>query len=96
MSLAPAPAAGQTLTTAAETWQPLRTSDGQPDMHGFWGMQAGTPPFMQNIEEGAEAQHTVIAANQFRSGTAIVDPPDGKVPYQPWAMAKRNERPHDR
>jgi len=29
---------------------------------------------------------------KLRAGSAIVDPPDGKVPYQPWAAAVKQER----
>jgi hypothetical protein len=67
-----------------------RTADGQPDIQGYWERGWSTP-FNENIEEGAEKQHTVMADNTFESGSAVVDPPDGKVPYQEWAIAKRRD-----
>jgi hypothetical protein len=61
-------------------------------MQGFWVRPAGTPPFYENLEEGSEAKHSVMADNKLLRGTPIVDPPDGKVPYQPWAAAIKQER----
>jgi hypothetical protein len=92
LSLTSIPATGQTSTTAPKPWSPPRTPDGQPDVQGIWSLPRGTPPFAQSIEEGAEPVQTVMAANEFLRGSAIVDPPDGKVPYQPWAAAKKKAR----
>jgi hypothetical protein len=92
LSLASTSATGQTSRNAPKPWSPPRTSDGQPDIQGIWSLQRGTPPFPQSIEEGAEPRQTVLASNEFLRGSAIVDPPDGKVPYQPWAAAKKKAR----
>ena len=92
LSFMPVAAAGQSPKPTGKSWSPSRTSDGQPDMQGFWARQAGTPPYYENLEEGSEAKHTVMAENVLRRGSAIVDPPDGKVPYQPWAAAIKQER----
>jgi hypothetical protein len=98
--LAAVPAAGQgTRSTAraqkpaaAKAWVPSRTPDGQPDVQGFWAMPVSAPPFFQNIEEGSEPTHNKMVLIKPRAGSAIVDPPDGKVPYQPWAAAVKQER----
>lgn len=64
----------------AKTYTPSRTPDGKPDLQGIWrGRTGGT----ENIEAHAETFDTGAGP------TLIVDPPDGKIPYQPWADAQR-------
>jgi hypothetical protein len=65
----------------AGTFNPPRTPDGTPDFQGFWsriGIRNA-----ENIEEHAES----FDGSGGKSG--IVDPANGRVPYQPWAAAKR-------
>ena len=88
--LTPVSGAGQTPTAAEKTWNPPRTSDGQPDIQGFWGNQ-GRLLSTYNIEEGANATHVLLSGNQTDTRSLIVDPTDGRIPYQPWARAKRQE-----
>lgn len=90
------PATGQTR------WQPPRTSDGQPDMQGFW--RNGTA-FSVAAFWSLEGDHsrwprefdvqdlTRLARPDSPPLTAsyIVEPGDGKIPYQPWAAKKREE-----
>jgi hypothetical protein len=66
-----------------KTFNPPRTADGKPDLSGFWNRIVVRN--MENLEEHPETMDT--------SGgrSAIIDPPDGKIPYQPWAAAKRDE-----
>ena len=92
LSLTPAFGAAQTPTAAAKAWTPPRTSDGQPDIQGFWANQ-GRRLATYNIEamEGASETHTLISGVQSDPQSLIVDPPDGRIPYQPWARAKRTE-----
>jgi hypothetical protein len=65
-----------------KTFDPPRTSDGKPDLQGYWapGIQAF------DIETHPET------FDYRGEPTLVVDPPDGKVPYQPSALAKRNDR----
>ena len=87
--LAPVPAAGQAPTAAAATWNPPRTPDGQPDIQGFWDEQ-GVNSY--DLEEGMSEAHRAISGIQQQNWRrAIVDPADGKFPYQPWAAAKKKE-----
>jgi hypothetical protein len=65
-----------------KTFTPPRTPDGTPDFQGYWN--ANRQAF--NIESHE-------ASFAYQGGpTLIVDPPDGQVPYQPWAAAKQSER----
>ena len=86
----PASAAGQ--APAEKPWTPPRTPDGQPDIQGFWANQ-GRRLATYNIEamDGASDTHTLISGVQSDAHSLIADPPDGKIPYQPWARAKRQD-----
>lgn len=45
-----------------------------------------------SIEEGGIAKEVVIEGKRTRiASSLVVDPPDGKVPYQSWAAAKYKE-----
>jgi hypothetical protein len=66
----------------AKSFNPPRTSDGAPDMQGFWqGPGAGT----ENIEEHPKT------LNDGGGKSLIVEPADGKNSYQPWGPAQRKE-----
>src|SRR5215471_7645941 len=58
-----------------------RTADGKPDLSGIWQV-------LDNSLDGNIEPHS--ASYGVRAGQgAIVDPPDGKIPYLPAALAKR-------
>lgn len=59
-----------------------RTIDGKPDLQGIW--QA------RNTAAGDLEDHGASLGIEAGRGV-IVDPPDGKIPYQPWAAEKRKE-----
>jgi hypothetical protein len=66
-----------------------RTPDGQPDVQGYWGSNAYT----QDLETGLPDQETNTIQGRGPVDTSkaisrIVDPPDGKIPYQPWAQKR--------
>ena len=63
-------------------FDPPRTANGRPDLRGRW---AGTPGG-DDIEE-----HDYVDISSPPEETFIADPPGGRVPYQPWALARRNE-----
>ena len=65
-------------------------ADGPPDIQGFWASQ-GRRLATYNIEEAADATHVFLSGVQTDSASLVVDPPDGRIPYQPWARAKRTE-----
>jgi len=94
LSLAPIPVAGQARTAAAKTWDPPRTPDGQPDIQGFWnvGTVGGEGGPQYSLEGFANDQHSLITGQRRGSRqSVIVDPADGKIPYQPWAAKKAME-----
>lgn len=66
-----------------DVFSPGRLWDGEtPDFRGIW--QARGTAYV-NIE-GHSGEHGVAAAE-----TIIVDPPDGKIPYTPEALARKQE-----
>ena len=83
---------GQTPAARETAWNPPRTSDGQPDVQGFWANQ-GRRLATYNIQamDGASETHTLISGVQSDPHSLIVDPADGRIPYQPWARARRTE-----
>jgi hypothetical protein len=72
-----------TCLASAQSKPPVpRLSDGHPDLQGIWEAR-------NTADAGLEAHS---AAAGIRAGVGvIVDPPDGKIPYQPWAAAKQKE-----
>ena len=75
----------------AKTFKPPRTADGRPDFHGYWTSRHNGAVWDIEPRKG---QGSLVPATTG----VIVDPPDRKIPYQPWALVKRNElrnRPFD-
>ncbi len=68
---------------------PPTPADGTPDLTG------------QFNGRGADLTHTFILEDHpgglgIQAGRSlIIDPPDGIIPYQPWALAERNRRRED-
>ena len=63
-----------------KTFNPPRTPDGRPDMQGYWE-RAFTS---QDIEE-----HGADGLNIQPGPSLVIDTPDHKIPYQPWALEFR-------
>ncbi len=61
-----------------------RLPDGKPDMQGYWQTKNFFTAF--DLETHEKAEFGVPAGKGV-----IVDPPDGKIPYQPWAAAKKKD-----
>jgi hypothetical protein len=69
----------------AGTWQPTKRKDGQPDIEGYYQTVNGGGSGGLNIEP-------LDAPWLKRTSPGIViDPPDGLIPYLPWARARRDE-----
>lgn len=65
-------------------YTPPRTADGVPDLQGTWGGSGGAGG--DDIEEHEYVDVTTPPQESF-----VSDPPDGRIPYTPWALARRNE-----
>ena len=65
-------------------YSPPRTPEGVPDLQGVWGAPGGDG--LSYLED-----HEYIDVTTPAQETFISDPPDGRVPYTPWALARRNE-----
>jgi hypothetical protein len=61
-----------------------RLPDGKPDLQGYWETRNGFSAW--DLEEHKTPSFGVPAGKGV-----IVDPPDGKVPYQPWALEKKKD-----
>src|SRR5678815_5009621 len=95
--VAPLPVAGQrgrggpgTPPAAAVPAPPIRRmQDGKPDLTGYYQANAGGANY------GLEQRRSTERLTPSTNGV-VVDPPDGKLPYQPWARAERIDRelPH--
>src|SRR5687767_5095017 len=87
---APAPAQEPRCGSApARAGAVPRRPDGKPDMTGRWNGSAGQIAHTNILEE-----HTGgFGINAGKS--LIIDPVDGIIPYQPWALAERNRRRED-
>jgi hypothetical protein len=86
----PALIADQAPAQGASTVNVPRTPDGQPDIQGFWANQ-GRRLATYDIEEAADPTHVLLSGVQTDDASLVIDPPDGKIPYQPWARARRTE-----
>jgi hypothetical protein len=61
---------------------PPKTPDGQPDLQGVWRVW--------NLAKYDVEPHSASQGVPAGPGV-IVDPPDGLIPYKPWALARKKE-----
>ena len=79
-------------------WSPPRTASGHPDLQGYW--DGGPANASHSIEDGCcDAIHARMQSRgPERLGLPqqiIIDPPDGRIPYQDWAAERRIEMLYD-
>jgi hypothetical protein len=77
------PAFHQCAIEKMNTFDPPRTPDGRPDFNGIW-MPTRTAQDIEEIKPG-------MYGGNFNSKTLVVEPADGKIPYQPWAQTARHK-----
>ncbi|HEV3334293.1 MAG TPA: hypothetical protein VG096_25075 [Bryobacteraceae bacterium] len=61
-----------------------RLPDGKPNMQGYWETRVFFTAF--DLEAHERAEFGVPAGPGV-----VVDPPNGKIPYQPWALEKKKD-----
>ena len=86
---------------ASGKWTGPRLPDGQPDVQGFWSNtianhsnwtdpQGGIPGDTRS-PAATEPLRSERRTEQDRAPSRVSDPPDGQVPFQPWARALQQE-----
>jgi hypothetical protein len=83
---------------AEKKWTVARTPDGQPDLQGVWTNYDPTPFEQLRPEERRPPEPAVSTADWLvqdspkspRRPSMVVDPPDGRVPLKPEAVARRD------
>ena len=85
-------------TAATKAWTPGRTADGQPDLQGMWTNYDSTP--FERLNPGQTVPPRIVVSTQDwlvqdsptspRRPSMVVDPPNGKVPLRPEAVARRD------
>ena len=70
-------------------WPPKHLSDGQPDVQGYWDPAIGGTFSLTNPSRGGVGKLDQLGEKRPQNPSRIVDPPDGQIPYQPWARAKQ-------
>jgi hypothetical protein len=77
----------------SSAWRPEIRPDGQPDIEGRWRAHpTGTFDLTDPKTGGGRIQELLdIQAGRPRQTyqSRVVDPPDGQIPYQPWAREKQ-------
>jgi hypothetical protein len=81
------------MPTAGE-WTGARTPDGQPDIQGVYDTSAvsGSWSLENPMAGGGRFPYLVSGRPVPTNPSRVIDPPDGKVPYQPWALAHRADQ----
>jgi hypothetical protein len=89
------------VPTAKAEWSGPRLPDGQPDVSGHWSNTIGNHNNLTDPQgplgaddeappqEGRQARR--IKPRNERAPSRVSDPPDGQIPFQPWALAKQQE-----
>ena len=75
---------------ASNSFSPPRLPDGQPDLQGLWisDSQGGA----HSVEDGGDPDAAVIQGNAApRETVLLVEPADGRIPYEPKAAARRTQ-----
>jgi hypothetical protein len=71
----------------AKTFKPRLTPSGKPDLSGYWGGSSPSDAIDYSLEgvsdDDPETKRPIMASEA--GPPLIVDPPDGRIPYQAWA-----------
>lgn len=69
-----------------------RRPDGKPDLSGNW---IGTIPNAQGLTNSVLLEEHPGGFGVTAGPSLIIDPANGKIPYQPWALVERDRRRDD-
>jgi len=82
-----------TASAGQHPWQPASLSDGQPDVQGDWDPEnTGTFDLTDPRAGGGRLDEILRERGgvpRVPKPSRVVDPPDGKIPYQPSAAARQ-------
>ena len=70
----------------AKTFKPRQTPDGKPDMQGYWRDRLTNGFSVEGVSKDDPYSQNAVQSATVGPGM-VVDPPDRKIPYQPWAAA---------
>jgi hypothetical protein len=73
------------VTIEPGAWTGPRLPDGQPEVEGHWSNTVGNHNNLTNPQGGGRGR------SGDRAPSRVSDPPDGQVPFQPWARARQEE-----
>ncbi len=79
---------GRIYQAAPGEWTGARLADGQPDVQGHW---SNTISNHNNLTRAAGGGGRGRGGGGGTPVSLVSDPPDGQVPFQPWARAKAEE-----
>lgn len=68
----------------AKTFNPPRTASGKPDLQGYWRGRLIMPFSVEGVPETEPLARDPLMPWTIGPGM-ILEPPDRKIPYQPWA-----------
>src|ERR1051326_9433430 len=79
------------ITAQTPAGQIPRAPDGKPDLNGFWQVLNTADWDLESQGGGAAPKEGLMlgAVSTIPPGLGVVE--GGKIPYQPWALAKRDE-----
>ena len=76
-------------------WTGARLADGQPDVQGFWSNTIANHNNWTDPQGGVPGDPNRNArpksGRDERAPSRVSDPPNGEVPYQPWALKQQQE-----
>jgi hypothetical protein len=70
----------------AKTFDPPRTQDGTPDLQGFWRGELTMDRSVEGVDANEPRTKNPLSTWEV-APSMIIDPADGRIPYQPWAAA---------
>jgi len=81
------------VATPQGEWTGARLSDGQPDIAGHWSNTIGNHNNLTDPQGPLPGDRSTrrFKPRGERAPSRVTDPPDGQVPFQPWARAKQQE-----